>query len=64
VRSIFAQPSAGEVWAQHGRVVEQLQDRFAAAADLLLMAAEDVLAFAVTEEHPHLALPEPTIPER
>jgi hypothetical protein len=27
-------------------VVEQLQDRFAAAADLLLMAAEDILAFA------------------
>ena len=46
VRSIFAQPSAGEVWAQHGRVVEQLQDRFTAAADLLLMAAEDILAFA------------------
>ena len=46
VRSIFAQPSAGEVWAQHGRVVEQLQDRFAAAADLLLVAAEDILAFA------------------
>jgi putative transposase len=46
VRSIFAQPSAAEVWAQHGRVVEQLQDRFAAAADLLLGAAEDILAFA------------------
>ena len=46
VRSIFAQPSAAEVWAQHGRVVEQLQDRFAAAADLLLAAAEDILAFA------------------
>jgi transposase-like protein len=46
LRSIFAQPSAGEVWAQHGRVVEQLQDRFPAAADLLLMAAEDILAFA------------------
>jgi hypothetical protein len=24
VRSIFVQPSAEEVWAQHGRVVEQL----------------------------------------
>jgi transposase-like protein len=46
VRSIFAQPSAGEVWAQHGRVVEQLQERFAPAADLLLAAAEDILAFA------------------
>jgi transposase-like protein len=46
VRSISPQPSAGEVWAQHGRVVEQLQDRFAAAADLLLAAAEDILAFA------------------
>jgi transposase-like protein len=46
VRSIFAQRSVGEVWAQHARVVEQLQDRFAAAADLLLMAAEDILAFA------------------
>ena len=46
VRSIFAQPSAAEVWAQHGRVVEQLQDRFAAPADLLLAAAQDILAFA------------------
>jgi transposase-like protein len=34
VRSIFAQPSAKEVWAQHGRVVEQLAE-----------AAEDILAF-------------------
>ncbi len=30
VRSIFAQPSADEVWAQHGRVVEQLEKRFPA----------------------------------
>lgn len=46
VRSIFAQPSAEEVWAQQVRVVEQLQDRFADAANLLLTAAEDILAFA------------------
>jgi len=46
VRSIFAQPSAEEVWAQHARVVEQLQDRFAEAAELLTAAADDLLAFA------------------
>lgn len=46
VRSIFAQPSAEEVWAQHRRVVEQLEDRFADAAALLVDAAEDILAFA------------------
>lgn len=52
VRSIFAQPSADEVWAQHRRVVEQLEDRFADAAALLVDAAEDILAFtAFPSEH-------------
>jgi transposase-like protein len=46
VRSIFAQPTAAEVWAQHGRVVEQLEGRFREAAALLVEAAEDILAFA------------------
>jgi len=46
VRSIFAQPDAKEVWAQHGRVVEQLQTRFGEAAKLLAEAAEDILAFS------------------
>ena len=46
VRSIFAQPTAEEVRAQHGRVVEQLQGRFRDAAALLVEAAEDILAFA------------------
>ena len=45
VRSIFAQPEAAEVWAQHVRVVTQLQDRFADAAELLAEAGEEILAF-------------------
>jgi transposase-like protein len=52
VRSIFAQPSGEEVSAQHGRVVEQLQERFADAAALLVEAAEDILPFtAFASEH-------------
>lgn len=46
VRSIFAQPDQEAVWAQHGRIVEQLQERFPEAAELLAEAGPDVLAFA------------------
>jgi putative transposase len=46
VRSIFEQPSAEEVWAQHARVVAQLEARFPDAARMLADAAEDLLAFA------------------
>ena len=45
VRTIFEQPDAASVWAQHARVAEQLTDRFAAAAEHLADAATDVLAF-------------------
>jgi putative transposase len=52
VRSIFAQPDAAAVWAQHDRVVRELTDRFPAAAALLVDAAPDLLAFtAFPVEH-------------
>jgi transposase-like protein len=52
VRTIFAQPDAASVWEQHTRVVEQLIERFPAAAELLADAAPDVLAFtAFPKEH-------------
>jgi putative transposase len=52
VRSIFAQPDGAAVWAQHERVVRELADRFPAAAELLVEAAPDVLAFtAFPVEH-------------
>ena len=44
VRTIFQQPSAEAVHAQHARVVEQLDDRFPGAAAMLAEAPE-VLAF-------------------
>ena len=46
VRSIFAQPDQAAVLAQHGRMVEQLEERFPEAARLLAEAAPDILAFA------------------
>src|SRR5262249_36297762 len=45
VRTIFEQPDAEQVWAQHARVVEQLEARFADAAAMLVDAAGDILAF-------------------
>jgi transposase-like protein len=45
VRSIFAQPDAEAVWAQFHRVVEQLRERFPAAAEMLETAGPDILAF-------------------
>ena len=38
-------PDRQSVWDQHARVVEQLTERFPAAAELLADAAIDVLAF-------------------
>jgi len=50
VRSIFAQPTSREVWAQHERVCEELQRRFPKAAELLQDTAEDILAFTTFPE--------------
>ena len=52
VRSIFEQPDTDTTWAQHARVVEQLEERFPDAAVMLVDAAPDVLAFtAFPKEH-------------
>lgn len=45
VRSIFAQPDAAQVIAQHERVVAQLEERFPAAAAHLAEAGPEILAF-------------------
>ncbi len=52
VRTIFAQPDSASVWAQQGRVVEQLTEKFPGAATHLADAATEVLAFtAFPKEH-------------
>jgi transposase-like protein len=52
VRTIFMQPDAESVRAQHARTVEQLRNRFPKAAALLEDAAEELLAFtAFPKEH-------------
>ena len=43
VRSIFAQPDAPMTHAQHARVIEQLTDRFPAAAEMLADAGPEIL---------------------
>jgi putative transposase len=45
VRSIFAQPDAESVHAQHAQVVEQLEARFPQAAAMLDEAGPELLAF-------------------
>jgi len=42
VRSIFTQPDAKKVWAQHGPVGEQLEKRFNETANMLAKAAKDI----------------------
>lgn len=44
-RSIFSQQTAEQVRDQHRRVVDQLEQRFPQAADLLEEACEEILAF-------------------
>ena len=52
VRSIFAQPDAAQVIAQHERVVAQLEERFGAAAEHLAEAGPEILAFtSFPKEH-------------
>ena len=45
VRSIFAQPDADSILAQHAAVVRQLEPSFPQAAELLDEAREEILAF-------------------
>jgi putative transposase len=46
VRTVFAQSDATQVKAQFARVIDQLQEKFPAAAELLVDAEADLLAFS------------------
>ncbi len=52
VRTVFAQPDSESIRAQHDRVVDQVQPRFADVAAALVDMAPDLLAFtAFPKEH-------------
>jgi putative transposase len=52
IRSVFDQPDAEHVHAQHALVITELQRRFPAAAEHLAQAKEEILAFtAFPTEH-------------
>ena len=52
VRSVFSQPDAATTHAQYDRVIEQLIDHYPDAANLLIDAREELLAFATfPKEH-------------
>jgi transposase-like protein len=46
LRTVFEQPDAGSVRAQHRQVVQALEDKYPKAAEHLDEAREDILAFA------------------
>jgi putative transposase len=46
VRTVFAQSDGDQVRAQFARVIEQLEEKFPAAAELLIDAEADLLAFS------------------
>lgn len=52
VRTIFMQPDAESIRAQHGRTVEQLRNRFPKAAALLEDAAKELPCLRCLPEDP------------
>lgn len=52
VRSVFSQPDAATTHAQYDRVIEQLENHYPDAANLLISAREELLAFTTfPKEH-------------